>query len=113
MLFSWHEFFLDRRRGFRLLESHAWILLLSGGIGYPGIPPEGERHLGGEKGKAEAGGCWPPGGWAGEDAGGPRGAKGLFPTGIDLPEEGAMTIQPPSARIHLPLDALNAFCRKW
>jgi uncharacterized protein len=24
-----------------------------------------------------------------------------------------MTIQPPSARIPLPLDALNAFCRKW
>jgi predicted nucleotidyltransferase len=24
-----------------------------------------------------------------------------------------MTIQPPSARIHLPLDALSAFCRKW
>ena len=24
-----------------------------------------------------------------------------------------MTIQPPSARVHLPLDALDSFCRKW
>ncbi len=24
-----------------------------------------------------------------------------------------MTIQPPSSRVHLPLDALSAFCRKW
>jgi len=24
-----------------------------------------------------------------------------------------MTIQPPSSRIRLPLDALKAFCRKW
>ena len=24
-----------------------------------------------------------------------------------------MTIQPPSSRVHLPLDALESFCRKW
>lgn len=24
-----------------------------------------------------------------------------------------MTIQPPSSRVHLPLDALDSFCRKW
>ena len=24
-----------------------------------------------------------------------------------------MTIQPPSSRVQLPLDALNTFCRKW
>ncbi len=24
-----------------------------------------------------------------------------------------MTVQPPSARIRLPLEALSAFCRKW
>jgi predicted nucleotidyltransferase len=34
--------------------------------------------------------------------------------GVDLGTgEGAMTLQPPSSRVHLPLDSLTTFCRKW